>query len=82
MKNFPKSSRRFLALESLETRQHMSASLALSAAQMENVNPKLLPAVTETLAGKQNSLVTNLLLIAILVLFAVVGAQEVIGALR
>lgn len=30
----------------------------------------------------RNSLVTNLLLIAILVLFAIVGAQEVIGALR
>jgi Mn2+/Fe2+ NRAMP family transporter len=30
----------------------------------------------------RNSWLTNLLLIAILVLFAVVGAQEVIGALR
>ena len=30
----------------------------------------------------QNSLVTNLLLIAILVLFAIVGAQEVMSRLR
>ena len=30
----------------------------------------------------KNSVITNLLLIAILVLFAFVGAQEVIGALR
>ena len=30
----------------------------------------------------QNAWLTNLLLVAILVLFAIVGAQEVIGALR
>jgi Mn2+/Fe2+ NRAMP family transporter len=38
--------------------------------------------VTFTEAVPKNSLVTNLLLVAILVLFAVVGAQEVINALR
>jgi Mn2+/Fe2+ NRAMP family transporter len=38
--------------------------------------------ITFTEAVPKNSLVTNLLLVAILVLFAVVGAQEVINALR